>query len=53
VHKFVTVGTMEEMIDEMIESKKGLAQAVVGSGEQWLTELSTGELRKLVELRRL
>ena len=29
----------------MIESKKGLAQAVVGSGENWLTELSTGELR--------
>jgi len=26
------------MIDDMIESKKGLAQAVVGSGENWLTE---------------
>ena len=25
VHKFVTAGTLEEMIDEMIESKKGLA----------------------------
>ena len=32
VHKFVTTGTLEEMIDDMIESKKGLAQAVVGSG---------------------
>jgi len=52
VHKFVTTGTMEEMIDDMIESKKGLAQAVVGSGEQWLTELSTEELRELVRLRR-
>ena len=52
VHKFVTVGTMEEMIDDMIESKKGLAQTVVGSGEQWLTELSTDELRELVRLRR-
>jgi hypothetical protein len=40
------------MIDEMIESKKGLAQAVLGSGEQWLTELSTDELRELVKLRR-
>ncbi len=51
VHKFVTVGTMEEMIDEMIESKKALAEAVVGSGEQWLTELSTHDLRELVRLR--
>ncbi len=52
VHKFVTTGTLEEMIDDMIESKKGLAQAVVGSGEQWLTELNTAELKKLVQLRR-
>jgi SNF2 family DNA or RNA helicase len=51
VHKFVTTGTLEEMIDDMIESKKGLAQAVVGSGEQWLTELSTSALRELVRLR--
>ena len=52
VHKFVTTGTLEEMIDDMIESKKGLAQAVVGSGEGWLTEMSTDELRKAVSLRR-
>ncbi len=52
VHKFVCAGTMEEMIDEMIESKKALAESVVGSGENWLTELSTAELRKLVTLRR-
>ncbi len=53
MHKFVTTGTLEEMIDEMIESKKGLAQAVVGRGDAWLTELSTKELRELVQLRRL
>jgi len=52
VHKFVTTGTLEEMIDDMIESKKGLAQAIVGSGENWLTEMSTDELRKIVALRR-
>lgn len=52
VHKLVTVGTLEERIDEMIESKKGLAEAVIGGGEEWLTELSTDELRDLVALRR-
>lgn len=52
VHKFVCVGTLEERIDAMIEQKKALALAIVGSGENWLTELSTGELRELVHLRR-
>jgi SNF2 family DNA or RNA helicase len=52
VHKFVTAGTLEEMIDDMIESKKDIARAVVGSGENWLTELSTAELSELVRLRR-
>jgi SNF2 family DNA or RNA helicase len=51
VHKFVTQGTLEERIDEMIESKKGLAQSIIGAGEHWLTELSTDDLRDLVALR--
>ncbi len=52
VHKFITVGTLEEMIDDMIESKKGLVEAIIGSGESWLTELSTADLRDLVQLRK-
>ena len=52
VHKFISLGTLEEMIDEMIESKRALAQAVVGGGENWLTELSTEDLRQLVTLKR-
>ncbi len=52
VHKFVTLGTLEEMIDGLIESKKGLARSVVGAGEQWLTELSTSDLREVVRLRK-
>jgi hypothetical protein len=50
VHKLVTVGTIEEHIDEMITSKRALAEQVVGSGEQWITELSTEELRAVVAL---
>jgi SNF2 family DNA or RNA helicase len=52
VHKFVCAGTLEERIDEMIEQKKGIAVSVVGSGETWLTELSTGQLRQLFALRK-
>jgi len=52
VHKFITSGTLEEHIDDLIESKKGLADSIIGAGEQWITELSTDELRDLVSLRR-
>jgi SNF2 family DNA or RNA helicase len=51
VHKFLCAGTLEEKIDEMIESKKDIAERVVGTGEGWLTELSTRELKELFALR--
>jgi SNF2 family DNA or RNA helicase len=50
VHKFLCVGTLEERIDEMLERKRELAEGVVGSGEAWLTELSTTELKALFAL---
>jgi hypothetical protein len=51
VHKFVCVGTVEEKIDLMIEQKTALAAEVIGSGEDWVTELSTAELHDLFQLR--
>jgi SNF2 family DNA or RNA helicase len=52
VYKFITLGTLEEKIDEMIERKTGLSRQIVGGGENWITELSTDELRELFALRR-
>jgi SNF2 family DNA or RNA helicase len=51
VHKFVVRGTLEERIDQMIESKTALAENIIGSGEQWLTELDTSQLREILTLR--
>jgi len=51
VHKFVCAGTLEDMIDELIEKKQGMAARVVGTGEGWLTELSTSQLKALFRLR--
>ncbi len=51
VHKFLCAGTLEERIDEMIERKKEIAEHVVGTGETWLTELSSAELKELFTLR--
>jgi SNF2 family DNA or RNA helicase len=50
VRKFVCTGTLEEKIDAMIERKKALASSVVGTGEQWITDLSTDQLRELFAL---
>ncbi|MFD0658949.1 DEAD/DEAH box helicase [Thermocatellispora tengchongensis] len=50
VRKFICVGTLEERIDEMIERKKALAESVVGTGEDWITALSTEQLRELFRL---
>jgi len=51
VHKFICAGTLEEKIDEIIERKVQVAQNVVGTGEDWLTELSNDELKDLLALR--
>jgi len=50
VRKFVCGGTLEERIDTMIEAKRALADRIVGSGEGWITELSTEQLREIVAL---
>lgn len=51
VHRFVTRGTIEEKVAELLARKRSLADAVLGRGEAALTELSDAELRELVELR--
>ena len=51
VHKFVCRGTLEEKIDEIIESKRRLSQDVLeGGADVLLTELKDDELLKLVAL---
>ncbi|MFD5753252.1 SNF2-related protein [Streptomyces sp. NPDC127033] len=53
VHRLIAEGTVEDRIAEMLASKKALADAVLGSGESALTELTDRELGDLVSLRRL
>ena len=51
VHKLVSNGTIEEKIDQLIESKQELANSVLAtSKESWITELSNDELLKLLRL---
>lgn len=50
VYKFVCSGTLEEKIHGMIESKQLLADQTVTTGENWLTELDSEQLRNLLLL---
>ena len=53
VHKLACRGTIEEKIDALIESKKELAETVIGSGsEKWITELGNEELMALLRLEK-
>jgi superfamily II DNA or RNA helicase len=50
VHRLISEGTLEERIATVLADKAALAEAVVGTGEAWLTELDDGELAALVTL---
>ncbi len=50
VHRLVTEGTVEDRIATLLAAKRELADAVVGTGEGWITELSDAELADLVRL---
>ena len=51
VHKFVCRGTVEERIDELIASKRGLARDLLeGGADLLLTEMKDDELLRLVHL---
>jgi non-specific serine/threonine protein kinase len=52
VHKMITTGTIEEKIDEIIESKTKLAGDVIpaSTGENWVTEMSDSQLMDLFRL---
>lgn len=52
VHYFCCRGTLEEKIENLIESKRRIANSVIGTGESWLTELTNEELHELFSLKR-
>ena len=52
VYKFVSSGTLEEKINDLLASKQELAEQTVSSGERWLTQLDTERLRNLLMLDR-
>ncbi len=52
VHKFVTLGTLEERIDQMISNKQKMADSIVGNDESWLTKLDNQAFKELIALNK-
>lgn len=50
VYKLLCTGTVEDKIDQMLESKRDLAERVVTQGESWISELDNSQLRELFAL---
>ena len=50
VYRFVTAGTFEERINEMLTEKQSLADLTVTTGETWIGDLSSSELQSLFSL---
>src|SRR5690606_9227132 len=52
VHRLVTEGTVEDRVAALLERKRELADAIVGTGEAWIGGLEDHELAELVTLTR-
>jgi hypothetical protein len=51
VHSLISTGTLEERIDQLLDSKRELAESVIaGRSEDWLGDLDLGAIRAAVEL---
>ncbi len=50
VHKFICTGTLEERIADLLERKTALAESVIGTGEGWLTSLTSDALQNVLAL---
>jgi SNF2 family DNA or RNA helicase len=50
VYRFITQGTFEEKINEMIKAKKELADLTVGTGENWIGDMSNQDLKEIFSL---
>jgi SNF2 family DNA or RNA helicase len=52
IHRLIAEGTLEDRIATVLESKRDLAERVIGSGERWVSDLSNDDLAELVALGR-
>ena len=50
VYRFITAGSLEERINDMLTQKRGLADMTVAAGENWIGDLSASKLAAVFKL---
>ena len=50
-YKFITTGTVEEAIDQMLEDKQKVTDMIVGNDESWLSKLDAKTFIDLIKLK--
>ena len=53
VYRFITTGTFEERINQILSEKIELAEIAIDSNESFITEMSNEDLNEILKLRRL
>ena len=53
VYRFITTGTFEERINQILSEKIELAEIAIDSNESFITEMSNDDLNEMLRLRRL
>ena len=51
VYRFITKGTLEEVIDQMSKNKLNLAEKAISNDETFITEMTNEELKEALTLR--
>lgn len=51
VYRFITSGTFEEKINQMLDDKRELAELTVTNEEKFITEMDDKELKNMLKLR--
>ena len=51
VYRFITTGTLEERINQILLGKRELVEMTIEGNESFITEMSDGELRNMLDLR--
>ena len=53
VYRFITTGTFEEHVNNILIEKSKLAEIAIEDNEMFITEMSNDELKNILKLRRL
>ena len=53
VYRFITTGTFEERINQILSEKIELAEVAIDSNESFITEMNNNDLKEMLRLRKL